>query len=569
MGHLSLDRATDLPLPRSAGVRYTIILTTSLAAVLLYLDRVCISIAGIYIQEDLRLSEVQMGWVFSAFFWAYGVGQVPAGWFGDRFGPRRMMTLYILAWSAFTALTSAATGLAALLAARFAFGLAQAGAYPTAASLLRRWVPVAGRGLAGGLVSLGGRIGGAIAPLLTALMLVVLVPSNHSSLLMAGDIPDAAKLIAVLDLPQKPFAEELSRRLRLLWPAGKVPSSATSKELAERLNVALGDRNLTEGIVLPDEALPREARTLLRLPLADRTPAQAERLNRLGLEAAFPGCLRRVYGDGWRPLLVIYGLAGLGLALLFWLIVRDEPARHPWSNAAEARLVSADSATRATPPPSAPPWKALLKSGNQWLSSASQFFICVSWTFVITLMPLYLAEAFAVPNEELGAMASVPILVGCVGMLVGGSLTDILTRRLGVRWGRALPWSLPCLFGSAAFLVCLGRIGPWGIVAAMSGMTIATDLTVAPCWAFSQDTGGRNTGSVLGWSNMWGNLGSAVSPLVLTAIKAFAGWSAVFVLCAVCFSLAGLSALLLDAGRKLDAEPSALVSGSAQVGGCA
>jgi MFS family permease len=211
----------------------------------------------------------------------------------------------------------------------------------------------------------------------------------------------------------------------------------------------------------------------------------------------------------------------------------------------------------------------LLKSGNQWLSSAAQFFICVSWTFVITLLPLYLFEEFAVPNEDLGTMAMIPLLVGCVGMLIGGSLTDILTRRLGLRWGRALPWSVPCLFASAAFLACLVQISPWGVVVAMAGMTIATDLAVSPCWAFSQDTGGRNAGSVLGWSNMWGSLGSAVSPLLLTTVKTLAGWNAVFVLCAVCFALSGLAALLVDARRKLDPEPSALVSGSAQPGGCA
>src|SRR4029077_9629238 len=122
------------------------------------------------IREEFRLSPVQMGWVLGAFFWAYALGQVPAGWLGDRFGGRRMMTIYILAWSLFTATTAAASALALLIAARLAFGLAQAGAYPTATSLLGRWVPTGSRGTASSLVALGGRIGGAGAPILTAFL---------------------------------------------------------------------------------------------------------------------------------------------------------------------------------------------------------------------------------------------------------------------------------------------------------------------------------------------------------------------------------------------------------------
>jgi hypothetical protein len=55
--------------------------------------------------------------------------------------------------------------------------------------------------MASGLVALGGRFGGAIAPLLTALMLVVLDLPGFSSLLRAEDIPDAATFLAALDHP--------------------------------------------------------------------------------------------------------------------------------------------------------------------------------------------------------------------------------------------------------------------------------------------------------------------------------------------------------------------------------
>src|SRR4051812_44732858 len=131
---------------RPSRVRFLVIALTALAAVLLYLDRVCISFMATYLAEDLRLDTRQTGWVLGAFFLTYALAQVPAGWLSDRFGARRMMTAYILAWSLLTAATAWVSTLVNLLLARLAFGVAQAGAYPTAAGLLARWVPPGRRG---------------------------------------------------------------------------------------------------------------------------------------------------------------------------------------------------------------------------------------------------------------------------------------------------------------------------------------------------------------------------------------------------------------------------------------
>ena len=87
-------------------------------------------------------------------------------------------------------------------------------------------------------------------------------------------------------------------------------------------------------------------------------------------------------------------------------------------------------------PPPSPPWRLLLYSRNLTLMSFSEFGVNLGWAFVVTLLPDYLAETFAVPIEERGTMASVPLMVGSIGMLAGGWLTDFLTRRLGLRWGR-------------------------------------------------------------------------------------------------------------------------------------
>lgn len=154
-------------------VRYQVVGVTTLAAVILYLDRICIAeIAKLEaFRSDLNLSEQRVGIVLSAFFFAYALAQVPAGWLSDRFGARKMLTGYIAVWSLCTMLTGLASGFVSFMAARLLFGFAQAGCYPTAGSLIRRWVELPRRGTASSIVSFGGRLGGAIAPLLTAWLL--------------------------------------------------------------------------------------------------------------------------------------------------------------------------------------------------------------------------------------------------------------------------------------------------------------------------------------------------------------------------------------------------------------
>jgi MFS family permease len=489
------------------------------------------------------------------------LGQVPAGWLGDRFGGRRMMTIYILAWSLFTAATAAASGLAGLIAARLAFGLAQAGAYPTATSLLSRWVPTERRGAASSVVSIGGRLGGAAAPLLTAMLLVALVPVTRSSRVEAGDIIDPAGLRRSLVEPVGPAASELARRLLRIWP-GSLPSLNTGEEvvdatgLAAGLNRALSEPALVDGIALPINNLSREASVLVRKPAGERTTQEVERLNRLVLETVFPGTIRRLNGEGWRPLLVLYGISGLVVAAIYWVVARDAPTQHPWCNAAEIRLIEeglGDRTQTAARPPGSPPWRLLLGSRNLALMSFSEFGTNLGWAFVVTLLPDFLAERFAVPIEERGTMSSAPLMVGSLGMLAGGWLTDFLTQRIGLRWGRAAPNSLSKIISAAAFLACLWLPSAWGVVAAMAIMAVTTDLAVPTVWAFSQDIGGRHAGAALGWSNMWGNMGAALSPVVLAAAREAGGWSLAFLAATLSYLLAAVAAAFVDANKPIEA----------------
>lgn len=85
-------------------VRYSIVAMLFAVTMVNYADRATLAIAGPALTRDLGLSAAQMGWVFSAFGWAYVVGQIPGGWLLDRFGSKQVYFLSIFVRSVFTIL---------------------------------------------------------------------------------------------------------------------------------------------------------------------------------------------------------------------------------------------------------------------------------------------------------------------------------------------------------------------------------------------------------------------------------------------------------------------------------
>jgi MFS family permease len=135
-------------------------------SLLAYLDRVCISVAGPRMQNELHLSPQDWGLVTGAFAIAYALFEIPSGYLADRFGARAMLTRIVLWWSAFTSLTGFASSLWPLMIIRFLFGAGEAGANPTASTSVFRWFPAVEHGRAFGVISLASQLGGAMAPLL-------------------------------------------------------------------------------------------------------------------------------------------------------------------------------------------------------------------------------------------------------------------------------------------------------------------------------------------------------------------------------------------------------------------
>ncbi len=135
-------------------VRYLILLTLFLITTINYADRATISIAGAAIQEDLGINSVSLGYIFSAFGWAYVLGQIPGGWLLDRFGSKKVYACSIFIWSLFTLLQSFIEYFAflsvvtSLFLLRFLVGFAEAPSFPGNARITATWFPTSERGTA-------------------------------------------------------------------------------------------------------------------------------------------------------------------------------------------------------------------------------------------------------------------------------------------------------------------------------------------------------------------------------------------------------------------------------------
>lgn len=139
---------------KKTHVRYLILFMLFVVTTINYADRATISIAGSSLQKDLGIDAVTLGYIFSAFGWAYVLGQIPGGWLLDRFGSKKVYAFSIFTWSLFTVLQGfvgylpLANAIIALFMLRFLVGFAEAPSFPGNARIVAAWFPTAERGTA-------------------------------------------------------------------------------------------------------------------------------------------------------------------------------------------------------------------------------------------------------------------------------------------------------------------------------------------------------------------------------------------------------------------------------------
>ncbi len=139
--------------------RFVILSLIFIVTVLNYADRATMSIAGTGVVKDLGLDPIMLGMIFSAFAWAYALGQIPGGWLLDKFGARRVYGCSLLLWSLFTMMQGTvgwfglvgSSAAMTLFGMRFMLGLVESPAFPANNRIVSCWFPTSERGTASAL----------------------------------------------------------------------------------------------------------------------------------------------------------------------------------------------------------------------------------------------------------------------------------------------------------------------------------------------------------------------------------------------------------------------------------
>ena len=243
---------------------------------------------------------------------------------------------------------------------------------------------------------------------------------------------------------------------------------------------------------------------------------------------------------GWRFPFYMFGAAGILWSVVWFAYYRNFPAEHPRINQAEVELLKGSAQSRTAV---SVPWRSILKSRDLWTLSVVYF--CYGWVIWLYLawFPTYLREARHFTALKSG-LASIPLLAATITNVLGGVLSDHLAARLGdLRRGRiwvsiggftiAAAALLPGVLvnSSVAALVCLS--------VALGGL----ELTVAVSWAICLDIGGDFSGSVSSVMNTFGNIGGAVSAVMVGYLATLFGWTFPFLLAS---ALCLLSALMVS-----------------------
>lgn len=405
---------------KKTHVRYLILLMLFLVTTINYADRATIAIAGSSMQKDLGIDAVTLGYVFSAFGWAYVIGQIPGGWLLDRFGSKRVYAAGIFIWSLFTLLQGfvgmmpVAWAVVTLFVLRFMVGFAEAPSFPGNARIVAAWFPTAERGT-------------------------------------ASAIFNSAQYFA----------------------------------------------------------------TALFAPLM--------------------GWI--VYAYGWEHVFVVMGVLGILFAGV-WMKTIYNPKEHPRISAAEVDhiasnggLVDMDQAKSS----GGPKWNYIAQLlTNRMMVGVYLGQYCINGItyFFLTWFPVYLVQERGMTILKAGFIASLPAIMGFVGGVLGGVISDWLLRR-----GHSLTLArkLPIIAGlllSTSMVLCNYVSAEWMVIGFMTLAFFGKGLG-ALGWAVVSDTSPKQIAGLSGGLfNTFGNIASITTPIVIGYIISATGsfkWALVYV----------------------------------------
>lgn len=250
-----------------------------------------------------------------------------------------------------------------------------------------------------------------------------------------------------------------------------------------------------------------------------------------GLAPFLSGGLALVFG--WRGAFLAFALLGVVWVVLFARWFHDTPQQDPRVNAGEQALLAEAAGRPGEKLPLS--WKTMLFSPTLWCLSGMYFFSNCGWCFFITWDFEYFKEVLKLSGRDLRLASGAPLICGGIACMLGGLLTDRQVRVWGRRWGRTLQGFIACLLGGTFFLLALAMPWPLAAVVCLCLASFMKDFAMAASWSTCLDIGHRYSGTVSGFMNMVGNLGTFFSPPIVAYLARRGDWEMALVYSATMF----------------------------------
>ena len=259
---------------------------------------------------------------------------------------------------------------------------------------------------------------------------------------------------------------------------------------------------------------------------------------------------------GWRWIFYLFGAAGLLWSAAFYLLYQNLPEKHAGVNQEElARIRGRDAEGEIRPitlhQQLRTPWKTIFRSANMWYIAAGYCCFYYGTYFFMTWFPTYLVDYRHLSLKTVGVWASLPLLAGMVGDIVGGTLTDKVYRRTGkLKFARRIV-AAPAMLASGVCLIPAATAhSAWTAILCLTASLFFLELVISPAWAVPMDVGGEYSGTVCGVMNMAGSLAASLSPIIFGALVQRGFWILPFFISAgVLLTGALIWAFLIDAEK--------------------
>jgi MFS family permease len=254
----------------------------------------------------------------------------------------------------------------------------------------------------------------------------------------------------------------------------------------------------------------------------------------------------------WRGVFIVFGLLGVAWAAAWYAWFRNEPGEHPAVNAAERELIEAGRTAVADHPTGWAYWRRLFGHRNtlplclMYLPNSFGFYFCITW------LPTFLKEKHGFDALALGFFSGLPLLLSVGGDLLGGVATDALTKRFGLRLGRAGVGALA--YGIAAGSMVLAGIVTQPVLAAwLVAVAVGASMFIlAAAWSTCMDVGGSHVGVVSAAMNTAGQVGSIASPLLVTFLLGLTGnWNVALYVIGGLYAMGAVCWVLIDPRQKI------------------